>query len=77
MALLYLHELKDTDLLLAIGDDLFLRLNQEICEEKKLFFMGVEKLLLHLHICFEKWTLILSEIPEKCSFGQGKNKNGQ
>lgn len=54
MALLYLHELKDTDLLLAIGDDLFLRLNQEICEEKKLFFMGVEKLLLHLHICFKK-----------------------
>jgi len=21
--------------------------------------------------------LILSEIPEKCSFGQGENKNGQ
>lgn len=40
MTLLYLHELKDTDLLLAIGDDLFLRLNQEICEEKKLFFYG-------------------------------------
>lgn len=40
-------------------------------------FMGIEELLLHFCIKSEKLMLIVSGIPEKCSFGQEESKNEQ
>lgn len=42
---------------------------------KKNIFMGIEELLLHFCIKSEKRMLIVSEIAEKCSFGQEESKN--